>query len=180
MGALYEFHCHNCDGPKKRNELPEEEELLFFHRPSGTPLGCGLSYPYVCKSIYQDIRKGKLGPEARKTMFWMRKPGIYHSTDVHVCENCEKWEIRENIKICRLKPGKSDRGSAIDDARDAQAGRRLKPLCYLDRDKWVVVWEKKHSCKACGGRLIPRNRPENLKCNCCGGPLEVSLTGHWD
>ena len=180
MGALYEFCCPKCDPPRAAAGQKDEVDIPFFFGERGTPLGCGLSYPYVCKNIYESIRKGELGKEAKRAMRWMVKPGIYHSRDVHVCENCEKWKIADDIKICRLKKGKSDRGSSIDDERDAQAGPNLKPLCYLDLEKWDVVWENTHSCDHCGGRMRPRTRPENLKCNRCGSPLEVTITGHWD
>ena len=174
MGALYDFHCPVCDGKRQEPDIP----WMPFER--GTPLGCGLSYPYVCKNIYEDIRKGRLGVDAQKALRRMLKPAIYHSADVFVCESCKKWKAADNIKICRLKPGKSDRGSALDRERDAQAGPRLKPLCYLDREIYHVVWENTHTCAHCGGRMHPQPRAENLTCNRCGSPLEISVVGHWD
>ena len=62
MGALYDFRCPVCDSKRQEPEIPWME----FDR--GLPLGCGLGYPYVCKAIYKDIRRGKLGDEANKAL----------------------------------------------------------------------------------------------------------------
>lgn len=177
MGMFYVFHCPHCDPPRTH----QEDDLLFGRDgPPGVPLGCGLRYPYVCKSIHEEIRAGKMGPEAQNAMRWIRKPGIYQYLSVHVCEDCEKWRVEHDIKVCRLKRGKSAGGSSLDRDRDRQAGPRLYPLCVLDPEIWKVVWEPDYRCSSCGGKMRPLVKPENLKCNRCGSPLEVTLTGHWD
>ena len=181
MGMLYDFRCPRCNPRISVEEMDELEGLAYGHiRDRGEPLGCGLGYPLVCKNIYQGIRKGEYGQEARKIVRWMIRPGIYHSRDIHVCENCGDWKPTDNIKICRRKPGIPDRGSSLDREREKMAGPLLRPICYLNEREWDVVWENSHSCSRCGGRMIPRQEPENLKCRKCGGILEVTIVGHWD
>jgi len=180
MGMLYEFRCSRCNPRIPPEEMDERQRFELEFHDMGTPLGCGLGYPYVCKGIYQDMGQGKYGPEARKTVKRMFRPGIYHSRDVHVCEKCENWKIADNIKICRRKSLLPEWGSALDREREAAAGPRLKPLCFLDVKEWEVVWDLAHSCDRCGGRMIPRRDPKNLKCRTCGGPIEVRVVGHWD
>ena len=180
MGMLYEFRCPECEARRSRPERAGGDEPTLHIPPMGEALGCGLGYPYVCKSIYGKIREGEYGPEARKAMRWMIRPGIYHSRDVHVCEKCGNWTIGDTVKICRLKIGQTDQGSPLDKRREAQAGPMLRPICWLDETKWDVVWENTHACSRCGERMIPRREPKNLKCRTCGGQIEVSIVGHWD
>ena len=170
MGTIYRFRCPVCDPPQRKEAA----------RRSGTPLGCGLNYPYVCKAVYGRIRKGELGGDAKKALRRMLRPAIYQQTVVFRCEKCGKWKVEQDIKICRLKKGKTDRGSALDRKREALAGLRLKPLCYLDRSLYDVVWEASYPCAHCGGPTLPLPEPENLNCNRCGQPLEITMTGLWD
>ncbi len=177
MGAFYVFRCSHCNPPGSEEKVTLPFELKG---PPGIPLGCGLRYPYVCKSVYESIRAGNMGPEAQKAMRWIRKPGIYHYLSIHVCEECGKWKAEKDIKICRLRPGKSAGGSALDRERDRKAGNKLYPLCVLDREVWKVLWETEYRCESCGGKMRPQVKPENLRCNRCGSPLEIEMTGHWD
>ncbi len=177
MGMFYVFHCPQCSPSSAAHE---SKISSMFRGPAGVPLGCGLRYPYVCKTYYEKIREGKLGPEAKKAMAWIRRPGIYHNHSVHVCESCEKWRVENDIKICRLKPGKSVGGSSMDRDRFKQAGPQLYPLCVLEPEIWKVVWETEYRCEYCGGKMHPVTEPKNLKCKRCGTPLEITITGHWD
>ena len=181
MGEFYNFHCPVCDA-KPANQEPAPEDV-FVYEPliSGTPLGCGLSYPYVCKSIGESIRKGKLGAEAKRTVRWIYRPAIYHQKVVFVCADCGKWHIDDDIRICRRKKGvkKHEKGS-LDWRRDQQAGPRVEPLCYLDKERYNILWEKESPCPYCGGKTEPQRRPENLNCNQCGTPLKIRCVGNWD
>lgn len=181
MGAFYDIRCPVCEPrtEKPAPDYPDPFEMQFY-RPSGIMLGCGLSYPEVCESVYHDIRQSKLGKDAQKAMRWMFRPAVYVSRELFVCKDCGRWQSRDDIRLCRLKPGRiENRGSSIDQARQRRVKANVKALCYLDEKEYDVVWEAKYPCAHCGGETAVRDVKE-LRCHRCGGPMDARCTGHWD
>lgn len=178
MGAFYDISCPVCDAPTEPVQPDPFDFPSYF--PSGTRLGCGLRYPEVCESIYHDIRKGKYGAEAKKAMRWMIRPAIYSCISVYVCGDCGRWQPGEEVKICRLKKGRTENpGSSLDRERQARVKANMKALCYLDEKEYDVVWENKYPCNRCGGETTIRD-VRQLRCHRCGGPMTAKCTGHWD
>ena len=186
MGAFYDIRCPKCNPRQKPRPEPnpDPDELVLdipdWDMPSGVRLGCGLHYPEVCQSVYQDIRAGKFGKELKRTLFWMRRPAIYCNLAVYVCGDCGRWQTGEEIRLCKLKPGrKEDPGTSLDRQRQARVKVNMKALCYLDEKEYETVWQISYPCRHCGGETH-REEAKNLKCHLCGDPMEVRCTGHWD
>lgn len=179
MGAFYSISCPVCDAPREREH--NTPFAVSFHHPDGIMLGCGLRYPEVCQAIYHDIRKGKYGKEARKAMRWMFRPAIYSQRAIFVCRDCGGWQTGDDIRLCRLRPGRKEApGSCLDRERQRRVKVNMKALCYLDPKEYDVVWQQKYPCSRCGGETGVEDDLNKLTCRRCGQPMKVMCTGHWD
>lgn len=160
MGTGFEFKCKNCNYKLSVN------------------LGIGFRYPYLCNSILDDMKSGKMGKDFQEKANNIKNPAVYVPRDLYLCENCGDLRPELTIALC----------SPINDPRESDAPFSSVCEC-LEFDTYVMSYMlgteykkelvNEYHCKKCKTKMKKLTSYKKLKCPQCQNLLSYSKY-FWD
>ena len=157
MGLGFAFKCVHC-GKKYQASM-----------------GSGMQYPRVCRKLMKQCRAGKHGEKLQELCETVPYGTVDAQDGVYLCGECGRWKVEPILNFC-------ESSDPVYLQHELETGKKVPcPSGWELKTYYRVIWQQKHFCSKCGGRMRRLKAGEcmELPCPKCGEVNTAELL-RWD